>query len=184
MRLSFLVALMVLIGFSAMPAMADSGAGNDPTPDPHVIIAAPVDPSCETATCFDETNSASNPLVVSGTVLGITSNFLFEPTDPSIVLDELFLFVSPTFPGQLYTCILQGTAFNECGNPGQPDFNPTHGVLFEAICDPSISACTGLAADQGVGVTVSPEPASLILFGTGLSLVAITRKRRKARSAA
>jgi hypothetical protein len=167
MKVSFLLALMVLIGFSAVPAMADGGVT-----DPTAIVNGHGDPTCtdgsapDGAVCFSA-NSQADPLF---TPSFNPANFVWDPADGTDTLTTLFI-EFPFVPGEIYGCA--SNIFATCGSVGPvlPVSNQGTNLEFEF-------ANGSIAANEEFSAGVSPEPETLLLMGTGLiSLLAFRRKK-------
>jgi hypothetical protein len=159
MKVSFVLGLIVLIGISAVPVMADGG------PDPTVIVNRVKDPVCPPGlgadyACFS-VNDQADPLFTSNTH---PENFVWDGAGPLTALFVEFTFI----PGQIYTCT--SDIFALCGTVA-PSVNPTKDLEFEFVGG-------SIQPGDEVSAGVSPEPETLILFGTGLiSLLGFRRKK-------
>jgi hypothetical protein len=167
------VRFAVLVAFAAVSA-GMAWADGSGIVDPKVEITAPKDqPVCSpgenSGSCF-----SGDTITIDGT---INAAMLFT-YDGSVVLDTLFIDVTPTIPHDFYSCnIVQLTdetgapiagAFTPGGCLTSSDSTPTE-LIFAATCDGK-SDCVGLQPFQGVGAVVeTPEPAEagMLLFGIG-----------------
>jgi hypothetical protein len=166
---SLLVALLVVFaGVSASVAEAS-----------RVVIQAPNDPTCGEG--GGPNQFTGNTITVDGTMFSNT-DFTYCGTT---LLDELFVDVTPTKPHDTLFCTLLGTAFNECGVSSDSTPPPPGLIMLDLVCDPTVSACTGLVMGDGVGVAVlTPEPAmtELLLFGLGgLPFLGVVRRTGRKR---
>jgi hypothetical protein len=189
MKVSFLVALMVLIGFSAVPAMADGTNGGDPT-----IIMGKNDPPCGTATFGD----ASNFTFTLAAGAGACENFDYTGVD---VKSLEMLIVSPDaiecFTDIFQSCTAQPELVNgqlatllnlfgagPCLNNGAN--NPAETCIGDlgpnGVTGFTISSPDGFSGPQTISFT--PEPGTLLLLGSGLTLLGrFSRKRGLKRAA-
>jgi len=168
MKLNSLIVVGILV--AALVVMSAPIARADSVPDPHIIMNNIGDPeltgSCAadglTSDCFDSTNSATNPLILS--FFNDTQTFTFDSSTP---LDALYIeLVGPAIVPGVYDC---------------------SGNVFLGACSgyfpPAIPGGLELAADvlipafATVSVTVTPEPSVLLLMGLGLAaLIGLRRK--------
>ncbi len=167
------VRFAVLVAFAAVSA-GMAWADGSGIVDPKVEITAPKDqPVCSPGENSDSCFSGDT-ITIDGT---INADKLFT-YDGSVVLDTLFIDVTPTIPHDFYSCnIVQltdetGAPIAGAFTPGRcltsSDSTPTE-LIFAATCDGK-SDCVGLQPFQGVGAVVeAPEPAEagLLLFGLG-----------------
>jgi hypothetical protein len=155
--------------------MADGGGFTDPS----VTVNKKGDPLCNSDgstpanvdyVCFGA-NTQEDPLTVAtGTIANYVWNglggVLGVNEDSNGALDELWVEVLPTAPGEMYTCI-PGDIFAACSggfgsaNAGGAEFEFVNGELF---------AGTEIAA-------AAPEPKSLLLLAAGLLPLVLLRKR-------
>lgn len=173
MKVSFLVALMVLIGFSAIPAMAD---GSDPT-----IIMGKNDPPCGSASFGDANDftftlaagaGACENLVYTGADVTNVEMLIVSP-DAIVCFTDIFAFCSARpelVDGQLATLLdLFGAGpcmNNGANNPAETcvgDLGP-NGVTAFTLTSPD-----GFSTPQTI--TFTPEPGTLLLLGSGLMLL-------------
>jgi len=163
------LAVVALFGCSASVALADGGGLTDPT----VTINKKLDPLCNADgstpanvdyVCFS-TNSQDDPLTVpTGTIVNYVWSGL-DP-DPDGGLDEIWVEVLPTAPGQIYSCI-PGDIFAQCAGPvGSADKGGAEFVFFDGT----------LTANQEVSVA-APEPKGLLMLMAGLIPLFAFRKR-------
>jgi hypothetical protein len=166
-----LLALVAVLGCSASVALADGGGITDPT----VTVNKKGDPSCPASAgadyvCFSA-NTQQDPLTVPtgtgvnyvwsglGGVLGVNE-------DSNGALDELWVEVLPTAPGEVYSCI-HGDIFGACAGPvGSADAGGAEFVFYNGE----------LFAGTEVSVT-APEPKSLLMLMAGLLPLFAFRKR-------
>ena len=184
MKFKGAVRFAVLVAFAAVSA-GMAWADGSGIVDPKVEITAPKDqPVCSpgenSGSCF-----SGDTITIDGT---INAAMLFT-YDGSVVLDTLFIDVTPTIPHDFYSCnIVQLTdetganiagAFTPGGCSTSSDSTPTE-LIFAATCDGK-SDCVGLNPFDGVGAVVdTPEPAEagLLLFGVGgLFLVGFGKRK-------
>jgi hypothetical protein len=180
MKVSFLVALMVLIGFSAIPAMAD---GNDPT---IVMKQDPQNCASETfnnAGAFTFTLAAGAGACVNFNYTGpdVTSlDVLIQSPDAIVCVTNIFQTCSDQpelVNGQLAT-LLDLFGAGSCNSNGQnagqetcPGFLGPNGVTSFFIQSPD-------GFNNAVTVSFTPEPGTLLLLGSGLTILArLSRKR-------
>ena len=175
MKILKLLALVAVLGCSASVALADGGGITDPS----VTVNKKTDPSCNPDgstpanvdyVCFGA-NTQLDPLTVPtgtgvnyvwsglGGVVGVNE-------DANGALDELWVEVLPTAPGEVYSCI-HGDIFGACAGPvGSADAGGAEFVFYNGE----------LFAGTEVSVT-APEPKSLLMLMVGLLPLFAFRKR-------
>lgn len=173
MKIFKIMALVALMGCSASVALADGGGLTDPT----VTINKKADPLCNADgstpanvdyTCFS-TNTQQDPLTVpTGTIVNYVWNGM-DP-DPDGGLDQIWVEVLPTAPGEIYSCV-PGDIFAQCAGPvGSADQGGAEFVFFDGT----------LTANTEIEVA-APEPKGLLMLAMGLLPLFAFRKRIQSR---
>ncbi len=138
-------------------------------------------------TCAGTTTFSENSLTqaFSGLQTGCINDF---QNLTGVTLDTLVVNVTSSFTGQITCALLAGAPLNSATPNGS---SPTSCTFFDATFLASITSggpAYGLTFDTHFGPTVDivlaqtviPEPATLLLLGTGLAALAANRKRLKA----
>jgi MYXO-CTERM domain-containing protein len=189
MRVSFLVALMLLVGFSAVPAMADGTNGGDPT-----FTMSKNNPSgCGTATFSDASNFTFTLAAGAGACENLsytgpdvtTLEMLIVSPDAIICITDIFQSCTAQpelVNGQLATLLnLFGAGpclNNGANNPAETcigDLGPNGVAAF------TISSPDGFSSSQAISFgttpTPAPEPSSAALMLLGVGLAFAMRRR-------
>ena len=116
--------------------------------------------------CYDGTETALTPLVES---FNNPQDFQFDPSDPNALLTNFYFAFKDVPPLTELTCA--SNIWAAC-----PNIIPANGGQVEWHF--SGGSPGYLVSGEGGIVTLSPEPTSIVLFGTGLMLVLIAIKRR------
>ncbi len=140
--------------------------------------------TCPGTTTFSE-NSFTQAF--TGLRTGCINDFQNNINDGTVTLDTLVVNITSAFSGQITCALLAGAPLNSTTPNGS---SPTSCTFFDATLLFSIAPgqIYGLTFDTNFGPTVDivlaqtviPEPATLLLLGTGLAALAANRKRLKA----
>lgn len=174
---------------SASVTLATLGYGGGVNAAGATIAAGGLDP---VLSLFDATNglSASSPLIAQDSAGGAGN---MDP-DTGLMADEL-LTLTNLNPTHTYVLVLSeydnlaaGATYGDgFTKTGQGNFTPNEfGCSGTAFCDPTASQRTGAWAVDITGVSAAsditagatPEPASILLIGTGFAGLALSRRRK------
>jgi hypothetical protein len=163
--------------------------------DPKVILSDPaVSNSCTPNVNSTGCYNGQQPFTLTFQSPLQTGLFVYDGTSP---LKEFVLVFTMVPDGTFFEC--ESDIFSKCGTKASLE---TGGVFTEEIdffgdplgvpktCDGNPNGCVNeLFQNDGFGVTVqpvladAPEPASMLLFGTGLCSILLAAKRRLIRPA-
>jgi hypothetical protein len=171
MRLTRVFFFLVILGSSAAATYAQT--------DPIIYNNEPAGPSCSSPDGLIVVTASSDVTVTVNESFSDPISIIYCPTTPSGNLASIIEDFNGVPAGvTLFGC--QSNIWQDCELSGPSDGTEEvylYGTAGECQNDDQEDTCTGLAPGAVDDVTISPEPNSMILFGTGLILLFVASKR-------
>jgi hypothetical protein len=180
--LRFLCLSMLVVGFAV--------AASAQTPVDPTIITQKLDPSCSDPGVICYTGAAPLSITFSPTLAVV---FVYQPPNPASLLTDFKLDLTSVPPFTSFGCQTDiwvncsitdegsGTfQFDMSGgyNPGHPPTNCNYNDGVGGVCPGFLASGDGASITAVPLVSETPEPVSVILFGTGLLSIFGASKRR------